>query len=167
MATRFQSAAGAGLLGAAVVWAALVVAAPSLGRQGGGPVSIAAAAGSYLVGAAVCHQRPERTFHLAGAQLPVCARCTGLYLSTAIGILVGLGWLAAAGRRPPAIGRARASGWRPWLLAAALPTAASVGLEWAGLWPGSNGVRAAAAVPFGLAVGLLLAVSLSFRGKLT
>ncbi len=30
--------------------------------------------------AKVCHQDPGRSFHVMGATLPVCARCTGIYL---------------------------------------------------------------------------------------
>ena len=44
----------------------------------------------FAAGGLVCHQRPERSFFVDGHQLPVCARCTGLYLSGALGIL---GWL--------------------------------------------------------------------------
>lgn len=32
-----------------------------------------------LIGSAVCHQMAERSFILDGKQLPVCARCTGIY----------------------------------------------------------------------------------------
>jgi len=28
-----------------------------------------------------CHQMPERSFFIKGFQFPVCARCTGVYLS--------------------------------------------------------------------------------------
>jgi len=35
---------------------------------------------TYLVGYAVCHQLPSHSFHLGGRQLPLCARCTGIYL---------------------------------------------------------------------------------------
>ena len=45
----------------------------------------------------VCHQRPERSFHVAGVQLPVCARCTGLYVSGAAGALAALARLRGAG----------------------------------------------------------------------
>jgi len=38
-----------------------------------------------LVGYSICHQIPGRSFHLAGHQLPLCARCTGTYLGVAIG----------------------------------------------------------------------------------
>lgn len=29
----------------------------------------------------ICHRRPERSFFIKGHQFPVCARCTGLYIS--------------------------------------------------------------------------------------
>jgi uncharacterized membrane protein len=28
-----------------------------------------------------CHRKPERTFHIKGHYFPVCARCTGFYIS--------------------------------------------------------------------------------------
>ena len=47
------------------------------------------------VGYAICHRIPERSFHLAGRQLPLCARCTGTYL----GALVGFATMWALGHR--------------------------------------------------------------------
>lgn len=38
--------------------------------------------------ALVCHQRPERSFWLFGAPLAVCARCLGIYIGAAIGLLL-------------------------------------------------------------------------------
>ncbi len=29
----------------------------------------------------ICHRRPERSFFYKGKQFPVCARCTGFYIS--------------------------------------------------------------------------------------
>ena len=29
----------------------------------------------------ICHRKPERSFHIYGHQFPVCARCTGFYVS--------------------------------------------------------------------------------------
>lgn len=48
-----------------------------------------------LVGFAVCHRIPERSFILAGRQLPLCARCTGTFL----GALLGLAVMLVLGRR--------------------------------------------------------------------
>jgi hypothetical protein len=64
----------------AIAWVMLVVAAPQL--------SPSVAAFIYAFGSLICHQRPERSFHLAGAQLPVCARCLGIYMGVAIGSIV-------------------------------------------------------------------------------
>jgi uncharacterized membrane protein len=36
----------------------------------------------------VCHQRPERSFWMFGAPVAVCARCLGIYLGAAIGLLL-------------------------------------------------------------------------------
>jgi len=48
-----------------------------------------------LVGFAVCHRIPERSFTLAGRQLPLCARCTGTFL----GAMLGLAVMLLLGRR--------------------------------------------------------------------
>lgn len=32
----------------------------------------------------ICHRKPERSFHIKGHQFPVCARCTGFYISLGI-----------------------------------------------------------------------------------
>jgi uncharacterized membrane protein len=48
------------------------------------------------LGYAVCHRLGERSFHLAnGDQLPLCARCSGMYL----GVMVGLVFQAFTARR--------------------------------------------------------------------
>jgi uncharacterized membrane protein len=39
---------------------------------------------SRLVGYAICHQIPERSFSMGGVHLPLCARCTGTYVGIAI-----------------------------------------------------------------------------------
>jgi uncharacterized membrane protein len=44
-----------------------------------------------------CHQLPERSPHLFGAQLPLCWRCSGI----ALGAALFLCWLVAKKRLPP------------------------------------------------------------------
>ena len=39
------------------------------------------------IGYAICHRIPERSFHLAGRPLPLCARCTGTYLGALTGFV--------------------------------------------------------------------------------
>lgn len=37
-----------------------------------------------------CHQKPERSFHLGNFQFPVCARCTGFYISIITYLVVAM-----------------------------------------------------------------------------
>jgi uncharacterized membrane protein len=47
------------------------------------------------IGYAVCHRIDIRSFHLGVRQLPLCARCTGMYL----GAMLGLAYQQVLGRR--------------------------------------------------------------------
>ena len=99
----------------------------------------------YAACARVCHQRPLRSFHTAGVQWPVCARCSGLYLAA------GAGALAAWYRRRPAVTSARR------LVAfAAVPTALTLVLEWTDLAPMTNVLRFVSALPLGAAIAFVL-----------
>ena len=109
---------------------------------------------AYAVGSVICHQLPERSFFMDGRQLPVCARCTGLYVSGVVGLL---GWVAVKSAR----------GWRQIpvpprgalavVAAAAIPTAISYLTGVTGIWDGSNLTRALLAVPLGVAAGAVAA----------
>jgi uncharacterized membrane protein len=100
----------------------------------------------FPVGAFICHQRPERSFFFHGQQLPVCARCTGLYAGAALAAPIAL--VAAV-----AMTRSRA---RRLLLVAALPTAITWTLEFAHVMPFSNAARFLAALPLGFAAAWLV-----------
>lgn len=41
----------------------------------------------HKIGFAICHQLPERTFHIHDDQMPLCSRCTGIYLGFFITIV--------------------------------------------------------------------------------
>lgn len=98
------------------------------------------------IGALICHQRPERSFFLEGRQVPVCARCTGLYTGAAVAVPLAL--LAAASIAP---NRARTIA-----LVASLPTAITWSLEFAGLGHFSHATRFAAALPLGATAAWLV-----------
>ena len=141
-------AAVAALAIGSVAWFALVVLAPDL------PPVLAAAV--YGLGGVVCHQRPERSFHWHGAQLAVCARCTGIYLGAwATLILAPLppsSYTRWAG--PPArIARL--------LAVAAVPMALTLAAEWTGVWIPSKVTRAGTGVLLGGAVALIVAATLT------
>jgi len=51
-----------------------------------------------LIGNAVCHRIPERSFFVAARQLPVCARDTGMFSTALLGLLL----FSATLRRPAA-----------------------------------------------------------------
>lgn len=46
------------------------------------------------IGYAVCHRISERSFHIGNYQLPLCARCSGMYLGAVTGLVFQsiLGW---------------------------------------------------------------------------
>lgn len=129
------------LAAATVVWAVVILIAPLAIQR---PAGAGGATLVYAASSRICHQRTERSFAVAGVQMPVCARCAGLYLAGAAGALI------ACFRRLP---RAMVHRTRTVLAVAALPTALTFALEFASLMPFSNVARAVAAIPLGLAAG--------------
>ncbi len=144
-------------LATTIAWAALLVAVPFLAsRDHASAPESALILVVYAIGSAICHQLPERSYQLWSAQMPVCARCAGIYFGAVLG---GLG-ARRLGVRP-------ASRLRTWLDAAPdharvllalaiLPTAVTLGYEWlTGVMP-SHAIRAAAGLAIGLAVAWLV-----------
>ena len=119
----------------------------------------------YGVGSAICHQLEARSFHLLAEQLPVCARCTGLYAGAAIASLSYL-WLAPSRKPGSASAERLTSTARRWLPAAAAPVAASLLLEWTtGVVP-SNAIRAATGIVLGGALAYVILAAVDSSGKL-
>jgi uncharacterized membrane protein len=104
----------------------------------------------YAIGSVVCHQLPERSFHLWGAQMPVCARCTGIYVGAAIAPLL-LYVLRRVRLKADATYAARTA-----LVLGGLPTIATLVYEWTtGVTP-SNTIRALAGLPLGAAIAAIV-----------
>ena len=132
---RTHSVARFGLVSRAtlLLWSAAVLAAVVAS-----PLAASAGRGEgwflYEAFEAVCHQQPERSWHLQGQPLAVCVRCFGLY--------AGLLFAALPGLRLPLK-----------LVAAAL---ALVGLSWAaessGLVVASEETRFASGLVLGLSL---------------
>jgi uncharacterized membrane protein len=143
------------LAAAAVLWALLLPAAAYAASQPRGTGAWHAfALGIYGFGSAICHQRVERSFHLFGAKLPVCARCTGIYVGAAI---VALPYVVSGFSRTRKVRlKADTTTVRILLALAALPAALTLVYEWTtGVVP-SHAVRAATGVVLGAAAAVIV-----------
>ena len=105
-----------------------IVGAPLF--QSTGHASFASAV--YKAFSFVCHQIPERSFHLAGHQFAVCSRCTGLYAGFAVAALVyPLAYSLKRNDTPR----------RLWLILAAVPLLIDFSLTYFGVWSNSHLTR--------------------------
>ena len=139
---------------AALLWVGAIIAAP-YAIQSGNPALVGVAALVYQGAGLICHQRPERSFHLGGAQLPVCGRCAGLYFSGALGAVAA--WFVSRADGPR---RTRFA-----IAVAAIPTAVTVSLEFFGVIHPGNLLRAVSALPLGATAGWIFVRSLRAEGE--
>jgi uncharacterized membrane protein len=81
-----------------LVWLGLAALAPVLATAGHGVLASAV----YALHRPLCHQRPERSFHLLGEKMACCERCFAIYGGAA---LFGLAFFTLRGLRPLAWSR--------------------------------------------------------------
>jgi uncharacterized membrane protein len=143
----------AAFIAASATWAALLVAAPFLAsRPHASRLASALIIGVYGIGSLVCHQLPERSYHLWTAQMPVCARCAGIYFGAVLGALGA--WTLRSFpllRSWQVLRRARVA-----LALAVAPTVLTLIYEWTRGDMPSHAIRAAAGVPIGVVVAWLV-----------
>lgn len=120
----------AGLFMLAVGWL-LLICAPAWLLAQGQPL---AALALYRGLAVICHQIPERSFHLLGAPLGVCARCTGIYLGFVGGLALYPFVRSLRQVAPPA---------RHWLMLSGVPMLIDGAGGWLGLFTNTFASRAA------------------------
>jgi uncharacterized membrane protein len=109
-------------------WVGLIVAAPlALARGHNFLALLVYSAFSYL-----CHQIPERSFHVESHPFAVCARCAGLYVGFALGALI---YPLARSLRQLETPRRR------WLLVALVPTLIDWSLGLLGIWENTHLTR--------------------------
>jgi uncharacterized membrane protein len=126
----------------AVLWLVTLAIAPLL------PTPISAVV--YAIGAFICHQRPERSFELTGVQLPVCARCLGLYAGAAAGATIAT-----------SLGRVR---WpRAAIVLSVVPAALSLIVEWSGFAQPTNMLRALTGVVAGGVIAAVVLATLHYE----
>ncbi len=95
---------------------------------------------SYFTHSKNCHQRPERSPHLFGHQLPECWRCTAIFVGSLVGVIliIRLG--------------ARAKWW--WLALATIPIAVDGGMQLLGWRASTNQLRLVTGGIFGMVCAL-------------
>jgi Predicted membrane protein (DUF2085) len=119
--------------------------------------------GTYLVGSLLCHQRPERSFFLWGSQMPVCARCTGIYAGAALAALAlpFIARLKPSRRSADGAEAARSTGnalgpARMLLTVSIVPAAATLVYEWTTGHVPANWIRAVSGLPIGVVVAWIV-----------
>jgi uncharacterized membrane protein len=120
---------------AIAMWAGTcLIALAILGLVIGAPIAQAYgypafAAPIYKAFSLVCHQIPERSFHLGGHKFGVCSRCSGLYVGFAVAALVYP--LARSLKRTDTASRL-------WLILAALPLGLDFALTYFSIWQNNH-----------------------------
>jgi len=177
----------AAFVAASAAWAVLLVAAPlAASRDHASRLASALIVGVYSVGSLVCHQLPERSYSIWGAQMPVCARCAGIYVGAAVAAVFAATFrraealrhnttartaeavrhnavVVAQGFSPASVARTVvAQGFSPAKVArvalalAVVPTLLTLVSEWTTGDMPSHAIRAAAGVPIGVVVAWLV-----------
>ena len=138
---------------AVVVWAAsatvtlailaAIIAAPLLQSSGHRTVAFKI----YETFSYFCHQIPERSFHLAGQQLAVCSRCTGLYAGFALATVTYPLFRSLRKTDTPRI---------VWLFASALPLGIDFSLTFFGIWQNNHFTRFTTGALFGAVAAIFI-----------
>jgi len=80
----------------------------------------------------LCHQLPDRSFHLAGHQFAVCSRCTGLYVGFALTALAYPLIRPLRTTKTPAL---------IWLILATVPLLVDFSLGYFNIWANTHASR--------------------------
>jgi uncharacterized membrane protein len=139
----------------AVAWLAALFVAPLAVANGRGAAAVLV---TYQAASLVCHQRPERSLRVGGTQMPVCARCFGLYAGFVAGALA-ISTITSKGRSSVGVRRTRIL-----LASAAAPMVLTVVLEMAGGIEATNLLRLLTGLAFGAAAGWVLLDTLQSAG---
>lgn len=103
------------------IWVLTIVGAPAARAAGFDSI----AAPLYTFFSYICHQLPDRSFHLVGEQFGVCSRCFGVYFGLVLGIAVYPLWRGVDNTEPIA---------RFWLFLSLIPVSIDWSLTAFGIW---------------------------------
>jgi len=109
------------------------------------------------IGFSVCHQIPERTIFFGNIAMPLCSRCTGIYIGFTISILLML-----------ILFRKRESGFPPTYIIILsfifiIPTVSDGLLSYLSIYNTNNIIRITTGYLFGMGIGLMLYPVFSYQ----
>lgn len=107
----------------------------------------------YAFGDVWCHQKSERSFFINGNQMPLCARCFGLFLGVSLGICLSIFSKTKIDRN------IHKKILIPLILGYS-PLAVDEAGQLAKLWHSTNALRILTGTLTGLAFGFILSISL-------
>ena len=159
----------AALIAASTVWMVLLLAAPFVAsRPHASTLDTLFLVGVYGVGSLVCHQLAERSYYLWTAQMPVCARCAGIYFGAAVSAICAAICRTTEVVRHDGLNVSRHDGLnaaqgfslatraRLALALAVTPTALTLIYEWTTGQMPAHAIRALAGVPIGAVAAWLV-----------
>lgn len=129
------------------IWVALIVFAPLLQANGISQFS----SPIYHFFSYICHQMPERSFHLAGHQMAVCSRCFGVYFGLLAGIVIYPFFRSIDETEPVA---------RVWLILSLIPITVDWSLTVFGIWENTHVSRVVTGMILGFACAVFIVPAL-------
>ncbi len=120
------------------LWTIAIIAAPV--TKAGGVEGFSSPV--YTFFSYICHQIPDRSFHLLSHQLGVCSRCFGVYLGLLLGIAIYPIWRGVDTIEPIP---------RFWLFLSLIPVSIDWSLTAFGIWENTQASR--------LITGLILGIA--------
>ena len=123
------------------VWVITIVAPPFLMNAG------ISASPIYAFFSYICHQIPERSFHILEHQFAVCSRCFGVYFGLLAGIVTYPLWRAIDSIDPLP---------RFWLLLSLLPISIDWSLGVFGIWDNNHLTRFITGLILGVACAIYI-----------
>lgn len=129
------------------VWVAAMLLAPFTAINGVSNLSRPI----YTFFSFVCHQMPERSFHIDGHAFAVCSRCFGVYLGLLAGIAVYPLWRPIGEIEPLP---------RFWLFLSLIPISIDWSLTMFGIWENTQASRFVTGLILGLACATFIVPAL-------
>ena len=108
-----------------LVWVSLILIAPIAKANG----VVAISSPLYHFFSYICHQLPERSFHIEGEQFGVCSRCFGVYFGLLFGFVVYPLWRSIDEIEPLP---------RIWLFLSLIPITIDWSLTIFGVWENTH-----------------------------